>query len=477
MKMVPDMTTVDSSKKQTYQQDSPRSNDPVVSSATYSSFQVGQFIAGALFILASIMQVPFTTKGLLFFLFALSPFIWTGVLPLLTGIILVLRSLVMVQRISISISGESIAIYAKRIWRRCVSIPVNEVNYFHAGRRESKILRWGVILVLVELALEVHLENGIDLLGNAIIAPYLLFSFVILMVAIAALAFMPQQVLRIGTHHARYLIPLPFKWHKFQKEQPVARVLHAIGIGTCRDVDGEAEPQQKLWMRIARAIQGKRLDILLAIILMGTGIAITSRRAFFMGEFTAASCIVLAIKQVHRIIHPRYSISHERNPEHLPPEINKKVVITKGSHVTLGTRRYITVKGLKTWNTHSCTPRTLSVIESNLDSQETKLKPAIVLIHLVEIALLGFIIFQCMYHGMRFAWQSYTRFNSSRFIVSLMVTLVAFFKLSNPTQVLILKFSRETIMVPSKTTRNPREAIRAYVDGFRAWIHGRDPRS
>ncbi|MEX2682613.1 MAG: hypothetical protein Q6373_013515, partial [Candidatus Sigynarchaeota archaeon] len=195
------------------------------STIAYFTMHWGQLVAGLLLLLVGIAGFIVHPGGLIYFILPLPSYIWVSLVPLVAAIVLIIRALVMADRVTLAWEGDVLRVETRRLWVVHTNIRKEDIRYIDIRHLESKVLRWIAAFMLLLTSHEIHFKNGIDLLGHADIAPFLLLCFAIVCIALVVYIATPRHFLEIGTDRDAYFVPLPARCNGNRELVDIARLL------------------------------------------------------------------------------------------------------------------------------------------------------------------------------------------------------------------------------------------------------------
>ncbi len=351
---------------------------------SYLALHQGQLIAGLLLLVVGITGFYFYPGGLIYFILPLPTYLWVSLVPLIVASVFIVRSLVMMERVSLSREGDVLQVETRRLLSRRASFSSKDVRYIEIRHLESKVLRWAATSALFVTSYEIHFKNGADLLGHAGSAPFLLFCFVVVSVALAIYVATPRKFVEIGTDREATFIPLPVTGQGAHAMVDIARLLgfHEQAIGGLKGVHP------------ARLVLEDGLFPLVsgvAFILVGVGLAASA--SWFFGDIAVPVLVLLGAKWVKDSLLG-----------------GKKFVKAGGPGEFRGCAVGLVAKRIQGGNAR---------IEQTIGATS---------IHPLEMACYFYLMAQAVKYGFRFALWPYLGFNAGYFLLGLLVLVVIFIR-------------------------------------------------
>ena len=367
----------------------------------YLAFHAGQLIAGIPLLVVGITGLFFYNSGLLLFLFPFPPWIFTSLIPLSVSLVFILRTVIMMEKVSISDAGETLTITTTRLWKNIATVKKSEIRYFGFTFIESKFMRWSVIFILFILSCDVFFKIGMELLGFARIASFLIFCFILTVAGIVIYIAFPRKFIELGKDKEVLFIPLP-RWSGRDSRRD--QILKFLGTDEKFIASpGERNPFRVLFdSNLFPAIFGALL-ITIAVLLM-------VHPDLYFGEFTVPIYFTLGAKlMAHSFQGNKKSIKLDDDASFLG--CSSSLLFKKFSGAKLD--------------------ETVEITASR--------------IHVLEMVCYFYLISQAVKYGFRFAWWSYANFNLAYFTLSIIISCFIFVYWFGPAKIMTAKFENFSI--------------------------------
>lgn len=237
---------------------------------TYFALHLVYIIVIIIFLTVGIITLLYYDYGLLSFLFALPQFILTGAVPILVAFLLIYIAIYEAERVSISSNGETLTVQVSLIRKRTKQYELSSIKYIGLKYKETKTLRWMIIFVLILITIEILLQNTIDLLGFARIAPILLICTTLMFIGILIFVFFPRRFIEIGTDDETIYIP-----YKNLSRSETEKLLQILNVSS------DILEQQKYTEKLYRNIISQFSNFILSTFLIGIGVVLIATPIFF----------------------------------------------------------------------------------------------------------------------------------------------------------------------------------------------------
>ncbi len=391
---------------------------------TFIPFHWGQFLAGIAFVASGISSFLFYGDGLLFFLFPLPAYAWTALLPLAVGTLFTARAIVLVQRVEITRDCDArLTIRSRGMLQSKVDYKEDDVDAIGFSFKGSKFLRWAIVFFMLVLADEVYLENGLDLLGTAPVAACLLSCFVLVLAGLACYIAIPRKFIEIDTKQETLNVPLPLSLGR--REQTLLEVL---GVN----------PGKHRW----HGAGGHAFAWGSALFLLVLGVVLVPDRAPFLGEFTAPVVLAVAAKMIQETLR------------------GDKMLVATGDGPQGGKWTYFLGSGLAF--------TFLAVRTRSMRCQDPVVFPHLRKMHFLEAACLGYIAWQSIKYGFRFAWWGAIAGPDAGLIVlAIAISCVVFVQWTRPVNVVTAGFGGYDRQI---CVLGDRDTSRARAMEFTRWL-------
>ncbi|MBN2154224.1 MAG: hypothetical protein JW839_22405 [Candidatus Lokiarchaeota archaeon] len=353
-------------------------------SVAYLAVHQGQLAAGLLLLLVGIPALYIYPGGLFYFVLPLPSYVWTSVAPLFVGSVLVIRALLLIERVSISRFNDVLRVAARGLITRCESISMEDARYVDIRHLESKVMRWLAAFGLFLLSYEIHFKNGMDLLGYAGVAPFLLLCFVVVCAALAIFIATPRQFLEFGTGHKAVFVPLP---GITQHRDVVAAVARLAGF------HGEAVSKPRDEGITRSVLKNDAFALITSIAFIAIGLVLMSNAAWFFGDVAVPAFMMLGAKWLKDVL--------------------------------VGDKTLVKVDGTGQFRGYGVAFVTKRILGGN-GTDERVIGAST--IHPLEILVYFYLMAQAVKHGFRFVIWPYLGFNPGYFILGIFVVSVVFFK-------------------------------------------------
>ena len=379
---------------------------------SYFAFYDKQFIAGIILIGIAVIGFFFAENGLIFFLFALPPFFFIILLPLLLCLFFIFRSVCIISKETFKIKDGEIVIRSRRVFTKLYSIDIEDINMVRIFYRESKLVRWLVALIWLNLSIEIYLENGMDLVGHAIIGSFLLYCFVFSLIAWLLFLLFPRRFLEITTESTSYVVPFPIRLDRIGNSKILYQLLENGKHNVERSIDAINKPSRSPKRRV------NPFTVALVTFLIIIGVLPLVNHTIYLGEFTATIMIALGLKIFLRYIHAPFG---------------GRVLATKNNFL------------------------------------KTNTKPRFFKTHVVEIIALGFLGYELILYGFRFLWWVYAGINILYLIVAISFLFLVVIYYMEPVDIMTFKDNNGLFKIekPSNLTFKKRiQQFREYYAKF-----------
>jgi hypothetical protein len=389
---------------------------------SYVALHQGQLVAGLLLLVVGVMGFYIYPGGLIYFALPLPTYLWVSLVPLVVAAAFTMRSLVMMERVSMSWQGDLLQVQARRLLSRRVSIARTDMRYVGIRHLESKVLRWAAISALFLTSYEIHFKNGTDLLGHAGIAPFLLFCFAVVCVAVAIYTATPRKFLEIGTDREACFIPLPAIAQGGRTVADIARFLgfHEDTISDSGSVHSALS-----------VIRQNLFSFVSGIVFIAVGVELMSNASWFFGDFAVPAFVLLGVKWIKDSL--------------------------------LGDKKY--VKARVAGEFRGCA---WGLVAKQIQGKESNVERSIgaVSIHSFEMACYFYLMAQAVKYGFRFAFWPFFIVNPGYLLLGLLVIIVIFlrwFGLADRCTIDFGKFSVSFEVVPAPDPNYFRRGLKGYI--------------
>nr|MDO8088896.1 hypothetical protein [Candidatus Sigynarchaeum springense] len=390
---------------------------------TFFTMHWGQLVAGLLLLLVGIASFIVLPGGLIYLILPLPSYIWVGLVPLVVGAVLIVRSLVMAEQVSLAWDGDVLRVEARRLWIVKASIQRDDMRYIDIRHLESKVLRWLAAFVLLLTSYEVHFKNGIDLLGHAEDAPFLLFCFAIVCAALGIFVSSPRCFLEIGTDREARFIPLPTRGRGSREIVDIARFL-----GFHEDTISRIACKGKM----REILESNTFPITTGLAFVSIGVVLVANRSWFLGDFAVPVFILLGAKWL--------------------------------SDAFLGDKGLVPGGVAGEFRDYSGALVAKQLRGGTLRVERT---PGITRVHPIEMACYFYLMAQALKYGFRFAFWPYLGFHAAYFLLGLIVLAVIFFKWFGLVDLHVVDFGNFSISFQvargKDTSMPPRPWIKWYI--------------
>ncbi len=351
---------------------------------SYLALHLGQLVAGLLLLVVGVAGFIVRPGGLIYLILPLPTYIWVSLVPLAMATLFIFRALVMAEWVTLAWEGDVLKVEARRLWVVRASIRRHDIRYVAIRHLESKVMRWLATFVLLLVSYEVHFTNGIDLLGHASVAPFLLLCFAIVCAALAIHVATPRHTVEIGTDSESRFIPLPARGSKGREIADVARLL-----GFHDDtISGITRKGNALVV-----LQNSAFPLATGLAFILIAVALAANRSWYFGDFAVPVFALLGAKWLADAL--------------------------LGDKKLVGGGRADEFRGY----TGKFVARQVLGGEARADRA-----PGITRVHPIEMACYFYLMAQAVKQGFRFALWPHFGFHSAYFVLGLIVLAVIFFK-------------------------------------------------
>ncbi len=359
----------------------------------YFTIHYISILAGLLFFAVGILTLLHYDYGLLSFIFAFPQFFLTGLVPMLVALLLFLMAIIEAERVSISSNEETLTVQVSLLRKTTIHYDLSSIKYVGLKYKETKTIRWMIIFALMLITIEVLLQNAIDLLGSARIAPLLIACTILMLIGIVIFVFFPRRFLEIGTSEETIFIP----FHNLPRSE-MEKLLQILTVNpTLLD-------RRKSTKKIYGSLISQFPNFILSIFLIALGITLVVT-PLFLGAFTRVLVLTLGIKLLTRILNA-----------------DRFTLLSDGDHLYLGDSFRLTF--MKTTATNVAREKSFSPLNS----------------HPLEIICLIYLISQSIRYGFRNLWWAYANFSPLYFSISIILLGLIFIKWFNPITILQVNF-------------------------------------
>ncbi len=366
----------------------------------YFAIHLVYIIVSIIFLTVGIISLLHYDYGLLSFLFAIPQFFLTGALPILIALLLIFMAIIDSEKVSISSNEDTLTVQVSLIRKRTKKYKLSSIKYVGLKNKETKTLRWIIIFVLMLITIEILLQNTMDLLNFARIAPILLICTILMFIGIPILILFPRRFIEIGTNEESIFIP-----YKNLPRSKTEKLLQLLDVST------NILEQPTIFRKIYRNIRSQFLNSILSIFLIGIGIILIITPLFF-GTFTRVITLTLGLKLFSRIINSdRYFPVSETENLYLGDSLRLTFMQTTDAKVE----------------------RTKSLSPLNF--------------HPLEIICILYLIAEAIRYGFRNFWWAYAEFSFLYFFIGIVFISLIFVKWFNPITILNVQFQDFSIKI------------------------------
>ncbi len=348
------------------------------------------------------IAVLFCNEGLIFFIFAFPTVLWVGVLPLLVGFACIFKAVPGSETISVEQNRESVILRRKK-WRTVMrNYPRTEIKYISLQYHEPKTRRWLLVFTLFIYLIEVLFRNGMDLLGAAPVAPFLLLNVLLTAIGVVILIAFPRLFLEIGTDKDIVSIPWPSYGTSDAKKSTLLRYL---------GIDPASLQRPRPYNHLREALREDFSTFLFAVVLLFVGIILMLTPSIFYGQFTAPLAFTLGMKYLFQILN------------------GGKLHVRETESAFLGQSRELTF------------------FHGSIGSLERREVVSLANCHFVELLAYVYLISQSLKYGFRFIWWPFMGFGPVQFALGLILISLIFCKLFIPAHQIRCQLSCFTLIL------------------------------
>ncbi len=356
---------------------------------------------------------------------------WVGILPCLAGAVFIVHAINLHASVTLEETKGDIVLHYRK-WPHAVkNLPLQAIRYVSLQYHKTKTWKWVVIFVLLLHAIEVLYRNGMDLLGAAPVAPFLLLNALLTAIGVMILTAFPRRFLEIGTHKSFASIPWPP--HKTNETMKNNFLTH-LGVDPTSLQRATTSPH------IREILCEDFSTFIFAVVLLLAGITLMLFPAIFFGQFTAPLVFTLGVNALFQILN------------------GGKFYIQQTESAFLGLSRGLTF------------------FHGSIGSVERR--DVVSLANFRPLELLGYIylISQSVKYGFRFIWWPYMGFGPGQFVLGLVLIGLVVCRVFSPAHQIRCQLSGfplvlRTPLSTSQATTRPsliRTKLQDFFSAFRA---------
>lgn len=269
----------------------------------YRVFNIYEFMAALILIGTLLYSLTQRSSGLLFVIYALPTWIWSGVIPGIFGIVILIRLILRYEKVRLHCSSDVLTIETQSVFRRRREIPFDDIVLLHIGNYETQPLRSIAMSILLFFNVEVHYLNGIDLFGDSIAATMLLVSGILTTIGLVLILVGRNNGLEVYAEETKTSILIPRS--KLVRDKILNEILGRFNASV--PSKSPSDRRNQLLLNVKKSM----FKFTASLIMITSTFVYTFSSWFYFGQFTPYIGFGLGIYYIYRVLDGKYEAIDE----------------------------------------------------------------------------------------------------------------------------------------------------------------------